>query len=122
MTTITKPKNLSVAAHIHSETVDSFYKIFLQWCDTMEFYRFGILAAIVAVQGCILVPITLLLSLYVNIGISDITLLAVTVSTMAVMVTNMALTPMRVIIIVFVLNLIIHATLIACYLTVLLRG
>ena len=82
------------------------------WTNRMEIYRYPLMVAIISIQGCVLIPITLLLSLFWNVGISGLTLFGVTLSTMAVMVTNMALTPMKVIIWTFILSVLINCSLI----------
>jgi hypothetical protein len=80
---------------------------FTTWCASLESLRYIILAAIIMIQGNIIVPATMLVLL--NFGSAftgtGVTLLAV--STFAVLVTNLAQVPMKWIIGSFLVNLIL---------------
>ncbi|MFN3403942.1 MAG: hypothetical protein ACK40G_07595 [Cytophagaceae bacterium] len=85
---------------------------FLNWCDSLEFSRYGILAAIFAVQGGVIAPIALLIMFYFSPVVAEAGVLLSILSTMGVLVLNISVAPMRVIVIGFIVNLLIHTGLI----------
>ena len=122
MATIAKSKNfISNPTNISEETTESIFDKFATWCEAIENYRYPLMAIIVAIQGCIVIPVALLLAQYINIGLEDVTVIAVAATTMAVMVTNMALTPMKVVVSTFTLNLLINFSLVAIHVIALFR-
>ena len=112
MATLANQKNISVNTTNQFVVSESIIDHFFTWCKELEDYRYPILAAIVIIQGNLIIPPLLLLSLNYNIGLGDIPIVSATITTMAVMVTNMSLSSMKVIVITFALSLLINISLI----------
>ncbi|WMJ73794.1 hypothetical protein RCC89_11575 [Cytophagaceae bacterium ABcell3] len=100
--------NTSEAVHNNSK--------FSQLCEVLENYRYLAVSGILFFQGCILVPVLLLMTQFYSIGISDITALVASLSTMAVLVTNISGLGMKTNMIVFGLNLVAMLSLILIHL------
>jgi hypothetical protein len=78
---------------------------FFSWCQGQEPFRFGWLAIILAVHGCVLTPIT---AMAIAVGGNDIVLWFAAISAMAMaLVTNLAAMPTKVTIPVFFLSIVI---------------
>jgi hypothetical protein len=88
----------------------SLLKRFINWCNGQEQYRFGWLAAILSLHGCVLAPLTLFL---ISMGGMNMVLFAAVIVAMAMtLVTNLAAMPTRVTIPVFIISLLIDAVVI----------
>ncbi len=67
------------------------------------------------VQACVIAPAVVLLSSFFDKGITGSTIALAAVSTMAVMVSNISLLPMKAIVITFIISLVINLSLIAVH-------
>lgn len=98
-------------AYIGSDTKQSLLTRFISWCKTQEKYRLGWLAAIIAVHGCILTPITCF-----AIALSGNNMIFWSMASIAMgmcLVTNLAALPTKITIPVFFLSIIIDFVIIA---------
>jgi len=91
------------------------WETFTAWTIKIEDYRFPILATLGMFQIIIISPVILLLSLFFDIGLSDLTIIVVTATSMAVMVTSMAGLSCRIVIINFAFSIIANSTIIFIY-------
>ena len=83
---------------------------FFAWCKGQEEYRYGWLAVIIALHGCVLSPITVLA---ISLGSNNIILWCMALGAMAIaLVTNLAAMPTRITIPVFFFSVIIDLTVI----------
>ncbi len=84
---------------------------FFAWCNGQEQYRFGWLAIILAVHGCVLSPMTVLL---VAAGGNSMVLWGFAISAMAMcLVTNLAAMPTKITIPIFFFSIVIDLGVIA---------
>jgi hypothetical protein len=89
----------------------SFVTRFFDWCAGQEQNRFGWLAVILAIHGCVLAPITLFM---VFAGGNNIALWCMTMGAMAIsLVSNLAAMPTKITIPVFVLSVLIDIAVMA---------
>lgn len=89
----------------------SLRKRFLNWCDDQQRYRFGWLASIIAIHGCIMAPITVIA---VMLGGNSMIYWALAIGAMAIsLIVNLAAESTRVTIPVFFLGLFIDVVVIA---------
>lgn len=86
-----------------------------KWCDSLENYRFPIAGALIIIQGCIVAPPLLLLISFFHSAFSDISILLFTLSTFAVLVSNISILPMRYIVGVFGFNLLLSIAIAALH-------
>lgn len=78
---------------------------FIAWCKSQEEYRFGWLAVIIALHGCVLTPVTVLL---VTLGGNGIVFGIMAISAMAIaLITNLAAMPTKITIPVFLFSVLI---------------
>ena len=78
---------------------------FLSWCQGQEKYRFGWLAAILAIHGCVLAPITVLA---IALGGNNMILWGLVIGGMAMaLIVNLAALPTKITIPVFFLSVLI---------------
>lgn len=97
-------------AYLKSAQTQSVIASFLSWCKSQEEYRFGWLAVIIAIHGCVLTPITVLL---VTLGGNSIYFWVAAISAMAMaLITNLAAMSTKVTIPVFFLSVLIDITII----------
>lgn len=75
------------------------------WSESFEASRYGLLAAILMIQGNIIVPFSLLLVFYFAPALASEGVFLAAVSTLTVLVLNIAIAPMKAIITGFALNL-----------------
>lgn len=88
---------------------------FIKWCKNQEEYRFGWLAAILSIHGCVLAPLTMFI-IFLN-G-TNIALIAMAIGAMAIsLVSNLAAMPTRITIPVFFLSVLIDLVVIIISLT-----
>ena len=83
---------------------------FINWCQEQEQYRFGWLAAILAIHGCVLAPITVFA---VFLGGNSMIFFAMTIGAMAIaLISNLAAMPTKITIPVFFLSMLIDIAII----------
>jgi hypothetical protein len=87
------------------ERSQSIVKTFLNWCESQEKYRFGWLAAIIVIHGCLLAPLTLFA---IFIGGNNFVFWAMTIGAFAMaLVSNLAAMPTKITIPVFFFSILI---------------
>ena len=92
---------------------------FLEWCKSQEPYRYGWLAVIIAVHGCVLTPLTLFA---VFLGGNSMVLWGLSIAAMAMsLITNLAAMPTKITVPVFFLSILIDLTVIALSITYFLQ-
>ena len=92
-------------AYINLPRIASFITRFFDWCKAQEPNRYGWLAVIVALHGCVLAPISVLA---VAAGDNSIVLWSMVIGAMGMaLVTNLAAMPTRITIPVFFLSVLI---------------
>ena len=114
MATITNPH--SSANYTHTISTEATQSNFTKWCQSLEPVRFMVMSFILMVQTCVIAPAVVLLSSFFDKGITAPTIALAAFSTMAVMVSNISLLPMKAIIITFIICLVINLSLIAVHL------
>lgn len=88
---------------------------FLLWCKGQEEYRYGWLAVIIALHGCVITPLTVLMIMF---GDNSIGLWAMAIGAMAMsLVTNLAAMPTKITIPVFFFSVFIDLVIVAVSLT-----
>ena len=93
-----------------AQTKTSVFSKFVNWCNSQEKYRFGWLAAILAIHGCILTPITIFAITLTGVHIA---LFMVAIVAMGVaLVTNLSAMPTRITVPVFFLSVLVDIVLI----------
>ena len=98
---------------VEQQTKTSAISRFLSWCEGQEKYRFGWLAAALAVHGCALTPITLFAIILAGTNMLFFVLALVAMG--MALVTNLAAMPTRVTIPVFFISIAIDiAIIISC--------
>ncbi|HEX8547909.1 MAG TPA: hypothetical protein VF691_13165 [Cytophagaceae bacterium] len=81
---------------------------YLNWADKLSFYRYMLIGILIIIQGNIIAPLNLILITHVNLGMDFIFVPLVTLTTMAVLVSNIAMIPMRYVMGIFIANLAIN--------------
>ena len=89
-------KPITISSHT------GLFQQFIAWTDRMDYYRVVILAAMIMAQTCITAPIALY-TMNLVYGFQDFQLYIVVLGLFSVLVTNLAVQPMRVTIPVFLL-------------------
>lgn len=93
------------ASYAQTAKKQSVIAQFFAWCESQEQYRFGWLAVILAVHGCVLSPATVLI---IALGGNSITLWGMALGAMAMaLVTNLSAMPTKITIPVFFLSILI---------------
>ena len=107
MQTLQQTYNPSYAADRSNQSIVSQ---FCAWCKGQEEYRYGWLAVIIALHGCVLSPITVLA---ITLGSNSMILWGVAIGAMAMaLVTNLAAMPTKITIPVFFFSIIIDLAII----------
>jgi hypothetical protein len=90
----------------NTETVKSITvaERFTEYCNGLEAYRVLLLSFTVLFQGCILVPVTLLVTSFFDMGLGGLSISILAAGTVAVLVSNMAELPIKVILTSFILS------------------
>ena len=92
---------------------------FFAWCRNQEPYRYGWLAAIIALHGCVFSPITVLM---IALGGNNIILWAMAIGAMGMsLITNLAALPTKITIPVFFVSILIDLVVIGISLGVILK-
>jgi hypothetical protein len=98
-------------AYSRAAKKESLVSRFFTWCDGQEQYRFGWLAAIITVHGCVLTPLTVLT--LVSTG-NNFVFWGMTIGAMAMaLITNLAAMPTKVTIPIFFLSVLIDIAVVA---------
>lgn len=84
------------------------------WADTLEFNRLLVMAIIIMVHSCLIIPPVLLLMLHGEAGILP--YIVITFFSFLILVTNLAVMPARVTVGVFLISSVAHLMIIAYYL------
>ena len=98
-------------AYLTVEKKQSFLSRFITWCNGQEKYRFGWLAVIITVHGCILTPLTVLAIVS---GGNNFVFWGIAICAMAMaLVTNLAASPTKITIPVFFFSVLLDVVVIA---------
>ena len=107
-------------AYLAGQKRQSVISQFLAWCQGQESFRFGWLAIILVVHGCVLSPMTVLL---VAAGGNNMALWGMAIGAMTMcLVTNLAAMPTKVTIPVFILSVIIDIVVMAVSLNMMMSS
>ena len=97
-------------SYFSNEKKQSILSRFITWCNVQEKYRFGWLAIIVTVHGCILTPLTVLAIVS---GGNNFVFWGIAISAMAMaLIANLAAMPTKVTIPVFFFSVLLDVTVI----------
>ena len=97
-------------ALLRTERKQSLFSRFIAWCDSQEKFRFGWVAAIIAIHGCVLAPITVLA---ITLGTNHIAYWGVAIGAMAIaLVANLAAMPTKITIPIFFFSVVLDVALI----------
>jgi hypothetical protein len=94
----------------------SIGKGFDYWCNGLESYRSLLLPGLLLIQGCLVVPTALLISSFINIGLTGVAVGTAAAGTVGVLVSNISELPLKVVIGVFILNFTVILSLITVHL------
>jgi hypothetical protein len=98
---------------------ESLVSRFITWCDGQEQYRFGWLAVIITIHGCVLTPLTVLTLVATG---NNFVFWGFAIGAMAMaLITNLAAMPTRVTIPIFFLSIVIDIAVIATCITMALN-
>jgi len=87
------------------EKKQSLLSQFISWCDGQEKYRFGWLAAIITIHGCVLAPITVLTIALTG---NNFIFWGITIAAFAIaLVSNLAAMPTKITIPIFFLSIVL---------------
>ena len=101
---------LPVAERSYSAHSNIFTR-FIQWCETQQEKRLSWLGTILALQGCVITPITLF---FVTVSGINPVLLSLTICSIVMnLVVNLAAMPTKITVPVFILSLLVSAGVIA---------
>ena len=94
-----------------ASTKQSLFSRFIAWCDSQEPYRFGWLAVILAIHGCVLAPVTVM---SIAMGGNHFAFWGITIGAMAIaLIPNLAALPTRITIPAFFLSILLDVAVIA---------
>lgn len=97
-------------ALLRTERKQSALSRFFEWCNGQERFRFGWVATIIAIHGCVLAPITVLA---IALGTNHIAYWGVAIGAMAMaLVANLAAMPTKITIPVFFFSILLDIVLI----------
>jgi len=100
------------------EKRQSIISRFIAWCNEQEKFRFGWVAAIIAIHGCVLAPITVLV---ITLGSNHIAYWGVAIGAMAMaLVANLAAMPTKITIPVFFFSVLLDVLIFASNLPIFL--
>ena len=102
MSTQTSTINVSNRPISTSERL-SVYRKFIAWADKMDYYRLIILVGTILFQGCVAAPFAMW-SMDAVLGYDVTQMTIITLSSFAILVTNLSVQPMRVTIPVFIIS------------------
>lgn len=106
-------------AYLATEKKQSFISRFFDWCESQEKSRFGWVAVIIALHGCVLAPIT---ALSITLGTNHIAYWGVAIGAMAMaLVANLAAMPTKITIPVFFFSILLDVIVIAANLVIALQ-
>jgi len=116
MNTTAKIPTLSVTENIKASTHVSVGKRFETWCSGLAPYRSLLLAGLLLLQGCIMVPAALLISSFIDIGLTGVVVGTAVAGTVGVLVSNISELPIKFVIGISILNFTLILSLIAVHL------
>ncbi len=106
------------SAYLVKEKRQSIFSRFIAWCNDQEKFRFGWVAAIITIHGCVLAPITVLT---VMLGSNHIAYWGVAIGAMAMaLVANLAAMPTKITIPIFFFSIVLDILVIAINLAIFL--
>ena len=120
MKTVAKFYPETLKETVTSEISFTLLKRFSLWCEKQEGFKCFILAAFIAIQGCIVVPVTLLVTSFIDLGLAGVAVAVAVTGTVGVLVSNISEIPMKYIFAIFFLNLIANFALIAFHILAIL--
>jgi len=98
-------------AYLTVEKKQSFLSQFITWCNGQEKYRFGWLAVIITIHGCILTPVTVLA---IVLSGNNFVFWGIAIGAMAMaLITNLAAMPTKITIPVFFFSVLLDVMVIA---------
>ena len=104
-------QNIYGAANLVTSHKQSVFSRFLAWCNGQEKFRFGWVAAILAIHGCVLAPITVLA--IALLGGNSMIFWAMLIGGMALsLIVNLAAMPTKITIPVFFFSILIDISII----------
>ena len=90
----THTHTVSANKSISSTTTESFFTKFIAWADRMDHDRLIILVATILIQGCVTVPFAMW-SMNAVWVYNELQMMIITIGAFSVLVTNLAVMPMR---------------------------
>ena len=97
-------------AYFKAEKKQSLFSRFIAWCQGQEKFRFGWVASIIAIHGCVLAPITVLA---ITLGTNHMAYWGLAIGAMAIaLVANLAAMPTKITIPVFFFSVLVDISLI----------
>ena len=106
------------SAYLVKEKRQSIFSRFIAWCNDQEKFRFGWVAAIITIHGCVLAPITVLT---IALGGNHMAYWGVAIGAMAMaLVANLAAMPTKITIPVFFFSVLLDVVIIASNLLIFL--
>ena len=108
------------AGYTSEKAKTSLVSRFLNWCEAQEESRFGWLAVMIFVHGCVLTPITILA--VVSSGNSMVAWGFAMAAMAMTLISNLAAAPTKYTVPIFFLSLLIDSSVIITCVTIMLRG
>ena len=115
MATLTRTNTYSQPAEqvsILSQLIKSYSK----WADYMTYYRYMIIGILIILQASVIAPLNLILITHYSLNLDVIFVPLVTLTTMAVLVSNIAIIPMRYVLGIFIASLAVNLAILAIHL------
>ena len=100
--------------------LSQFAYAYSNWADKFSYYRYMMVGILLIIQGNIIAPLNLIMITHFNLGLDLIFVPLVTLTTMAVLVSNIAMIPMRYVLGTFLANLVINLAILAIHLVYIL--
>ncbi|MGZ8558138.1 MAG: hypothetical protein ACXWWC_07395 [Chitinophagaceae bacterium] len=98
-------------SYLSSEKKHSILSQFISWCNSQEKYRFGWLAVILTLHGCVIIPLTVLA---IVLSGNSFIFWGIAIGAMAMsLITNLAAMPTKVTIPVFFFSVLLDAVIMA---------
>ncbi len=106
--------------YVPARSKTAIFSKFFTWCRQQEEYRFGWVAAILTIHGCVLAPLTIFVSFLVGFNI---VLIALVIGAMAMaLVSNLAAMPTKITIPVFFFSVLVDLAVIIASIAMYLLG
>ena len=86
------------------------------WADSLTYYRYMLIGILIIIQASVIAPLNLIVVTHYNLNMDEVFVPLVTLTTMAVLVSNIAIIPMRYVIGIFITSLAINIAILAFHL------